>query len=156
MPPRLVPLLAVLLGLGACSQPSSTQTLSDRVTTSLSPAQSCNREASIEYLPNGTRIRFPASAIFVSGKADLTGCGQYAVASVTQAMLNPHIMQVAIEPAPDAQGQGSYLSQQRADRLQGLFTNVGFTETQPPVLVEPALASTQDVFGIVLTVQSNG
>jgi hypothetical protein len=156
MPPRPMPALAALLALGACSEPSSTQTLSDRVTTGLNPAQVCNRQANIEYLPNGTRIRFPASSLFVSARADLTGCGQYAVASVTQAMLDPRIMQVAIEPEANVQGQESYLSLQRADRLKSLLTNVGFTQTQPPVVVQPAPTPMQDSFGIVLAIRGNG
>lgn len=151
--PQLVPAIAVLLALGACSEPSSTQMLSDRVTTGLNPSQVCNRPANIEYLPNGTRISFPASSLFVSGRADLTGCGHYAVASVTQAMLDPRIMQVAIEPQAFVQGQESYLSVQRTDTLKGLLTNVGFTQTQPPVVVQPAATPSQDVFGIVLTVR---
>jgi hypothetical protein len=150
---QLVPAFAALLALAACSEPSSTQTLSDRVTTGLNPTQVCNRQANIEYLPNGTRISFPASFLFVSGRADLTGCGQYAVASVTQAMLDPRIMQVAIEPEANLQGQESNLTLQRTGRLKGLLTNVGFTQTQPPVLVQPAAIQTQDVFGIVLTVR---
>jgi hypothetical protein len=153
---QLVPALAALLVLGACSEPSSTQTLSNRVTTGLNPAQVCNRGANIEYLANGTRIRFPVSSLFVSGRADLTGCGHYAVASVTQAMLDPRIMQVAIEPEANVQGQEPYLSLQRTDRLKGLLTNVGFTQTQPPVVVQPAATPSQDVFGIVLTVRRSG
>jgi hypothetical protein len=154
--PLLVPALVTLLALGACSEPSSTQMLSDRVNIGLSPAQVCNRQANIEYLPTGARIRFPASSLFVSGRADLTGCGQYAVASVTQAMLDPRIMQVAIEPEANVQGQESYLSLQRTDRLKGLLTNVGFTQTQPPVVVQPAPTPSQDSFGIVLAIRSSG
>ena len=153
MPPTLMPAFAALLALSACSEPSSTQMLSNRVTTGLNPSQVCNRAANIEYLPNGTRISFPASSLFVSGRADLTGCGHYAVASVTQAMLDPRIMQVAIEPQAFVQGQESYLSVQRTDTLKGLLTNVGFTQTQPPVVVQPAATPSQDVFGIVLTVR---
>ena len=63
----VLPALATLLALGACSEPSSTQKLADRVTASLSAADQCDRMASIEYLPNGTRIRLPEASLFVDG-----------------------------------------------------------------------------------------
>ena len=53
-------------------------------------------------------------------------------------MLDPRIMQVAIEPQAFVQGQESYLSVERTDTLKGLLTNVGFTQTQPPVVVQPS------------------
>jgi hypothetical protein len=146
-----LPAIAILLVLGACSRPSS-QVLSDRVAASLTPAEPCNRDASIENLPNGTRIRLPEASLFVSGKADLTACGQYALASVTQAMLAPPIMQVVIEPEADANAPGSYVSLQRADTVKKMLSNVGFIFTQPPVLVQPPTVPSPGTLGIVLTV----
>src|SRR5438046_1149846 len=120
---RVAPALATLLALAACSEPSSSQILSGRVTDGLDPAEPCNRPAGIEYLPNGTRIRLPESSLFVSGQTDLTGCGQYALASVTEAMLDPRIMQVVIEPEADINAPGSSLSLRRADKVKKLLSN---------------------------------
>jgi hypothetical protein len=147
----LLPVIAIVLVLGACSKPS-TQVLADRVAASLTPAEPCNRDASIENLPNGTRVRLPEASLFVNGKADLTACGQYALASVTQAMLAPPIMQVVIEPDADMNAPGSYVSAQRADTVRKMLSNVGFIFTQPPVLVQPPAVPSPGTLGIVLTV----
>jgi len=149
---HLLPVLATLLTLGACAEPSSTQTLSDRLTASLTPGEPCNRQASIEYLPNGTRIRLPEAALFVRGKPDLSECGHFALASVTQAMLAPPIMQVVIEPEADVNDPVSSLSLQRAETVRKSLSYVGFIFTQPPVLIQPVTTSTPSSFGIVLTV----
>ncbi len=133
--------------LAAC-EPSSTQMLSSRVAASLNPSVPCERPASVEYLPNGTRVRIPETLLFVSARTDLTECGQYILASVTQAMLEPSIMQVVIEPATSA----SFLSLQRADTVKRMLSNVAFSRTQPAVLVQPAITTSQDVLGIVLAV----
>jgi hypothetical protein len=147
-----LPALATLLALGACSEPSSTRMLADRVTASLSPTNQCNRMASTEYLPNGTRIRLPEASLFVDRRTDLTACGQYALASVMQAMLAPRIMQVVIEPEADADVPGSSVSLRRADTVKTLMSNAGFIFTQPPVLIQPATAQPPGTLGIVLTV----
>ncbi len=147
-----LPALATLLALGACSEPSSTQMLADRVTFSLSPTNQCNRMASIEYLPNGTRIRLPEASLFVDRRTDLTACGQYALASVIQAMLAPRIMQVVIEPEADADVPGSSVSLRRADTVKTLMSNAGFIFTQPPVLIQPATAQPPGTLGIVLAI----
>jgi hypothetical protein len=149
---HFLPALATLLALGACSEPSSTQTLADRVAASLTPAELCNRQASIESLPNGTRIWLPEASVFVNRKTDLTKCGQYVLASVTQAMLAPPIMQVVIEPSADENAQVPSLSLQRADAVRKLMSNVGFIFTQPPVLVQPATTASPGNLGIELTV----
>jgi hypothetical protein len=148
----LLPVITIVLVLGACSGPPSRQVLAQRVATSLTPTEPCNRDASIENLPNGTRIRLPEASLFVHGKADLTACGQYALASVTQAMLAPPIMQVVIEPDADMNAPGSYVSAQRADTVRKMLSNVGFIFTQPPVLVQPPAVPSPGTLGIVLTV----
>lgn len=150
----LLPAIATLLVVGACSEPSSTRMLSNRVTASLSPGNPCNSQASIEYLPNGTRIRLPEASLFVNRTADLSDCGRYTLASVTQAMLDPRIMQVVIEPETDPNAPGSPVSLQRADTVQQLLSHVGFVAGQPPVLIQPATAPSPGAFGIVLTVSS--
>jgi hypothetical protein len=149
---QVMPALVILVALAACSNPPSTQTLSSRVAASLTPAEPCNRPAGIEYLPTGTRIQFPESSLFVSGQTDLTGCGEYALASVTEAMLDPRIMQVVIEPEADLNTPGSSLSLRRADKVKKLFSILGSAATQPPVLVQPASAQSSGSFGIVLSV----
>jgi hypothetical protein len=147
-----LPALATLLALGACSEPSSTQMLANRVTASLSPTNPCNGMASIEYLPNGTRIRLQEASLFVDSRTDLTACGQYALASVIQAMLAPPIMQVVIEPEADVNVPGSSISLRRADIVKTLMSNAGFVFTQPPVLIQPAAAQPPGTLGIMLAV----
>jgi len=147
------PVRAALLALGACGEPSSTQTLQTRVTTTLTPANTCNSQASVEYLPDGARIRLP-DTLFLAARSELTGCGQYAVASVTQAMLNPSIMQVIVE-TDDSGAAGSMLSLRRAETVRSLLTNVGFAPAQPPVVVQPAPTPSQGAVGIVLQVAAS-
>ena len=152
---HILPAAAILLALGGCSEPSRTQVLASRVTASLDPAQPCNSQASIESVPNGTRIRLPEASLFVVGRADLSACGHYALASVTEAMLDPRIMQVVVEPEADANA-GSSLSLRRADTVKAALSDVGFTSFQPPVVVQPATAPAQGVLGIVLAVAASG
>lgn len=152
---HLVPAIAPLLLLAACSEPSPTQMLQSRVTTSMSPLQDCNRPATVEYLPNGARIQIPDTALFVIGRTDLSACGQYAMASAIQAMLDQRIMQVTVEPGGDISAPYAYLPRERAGTLQAYLTNVGFTGFQPPVLVAPT-SSASGVWAIVLTVAERG
>ena len=122
--------------MGRAASRRGPQTLQTRVTTTLTPANTCNSQASVEYLPDGARIRLP-DTLFLAARSELTGCGQYAVASVTQAMLNPSIMQVIVE-TDDSGAAGSMLSLRRAETVRSLLTNVGFAPAQPPVVVQPA------------------
>jgi hypothetical protein len=148
-----LPALAVAFALTACGEPSSVQTLQDRVATTVSPANTCNSQASVEYLPNGARIRFPDS-LFLPARGDLTECGHYALASVTQAMLDPSIMQVIVE-TDDSGGPGTTLSLRRAEAVRTLLTDVGFVPYQPPVVVQAAPVPSQGVLGVVLQVAAN-
>ena len=137
----LMPLVVV-----ACARPSSGPLLQSRVQTSMRPDQPCNRVASIQYLPDGARIAISSDSLFLPGKADLTQCGGFAVASAIQAMLTPMIMHVAIEPYGDVGAPYARLARERAVRLQTMFWNVG-----APTEVQPAAAPAQDAWGIVLT-----
>ena len=127
--------------------------MQSRVTTSLTPGNTCNSQASVEYLPNGARVRLP-DTLFLAARSDLTGCGQFAMASVTQAMLDPAIMQVIVE-TDDSGAPGSMLSLRRAETVRALLTNVGFAPAQPPVLVQPSAVPTQGGLGIVLQVAAS-
>ena len=149
-----VTMLAALL-LAACSEPPAVQVLNDRVTASMSPAQPCNGPASVEYLPNGARIRIPDTALFTVGRTDLSPCGGYAMASVVEAMLDPRIMQVVIEPGGDINAPDAFLPRERVGVLRASFSNPGFLPTQPAVLVQPAAVPSR-VWGILLTISGNG
>jgi hypothetical protein len=151
MKPYMMP--AMLLALAACSEPSSTQVLSSRIPVTLSQSQPCNRPVSVEFLQDGARIHFPESHIFLIGRSDLSPCGSFALASVTQAMLDPRIMQVVIEPQSDANAPASVFALQRADTVQRTLSNVGFTQRQPPVLIQSAPTPSPGVLGIVLSVR---
>jgi hypothetical protein len=147
-------MLAALM-LAACSEPPAAQVLDSRVTVSMSPVQPCNRPASVEYLPTGARIRIPDTALFTVGRTDLSECGRYAVASVVEAMLNPRIMQVVIEPGSDINDPDAFLPRERVGSLKASLSNPGFAPTQPPVLVQPAAVPSR-VWGIVLTIADSG
>ena len=151
---RATPALTALLLLAACGEPSSPEVLNTRVAESMAPDQLCNTKASVEYLPNGARISMPDGALFTIGKSDLSACGQYAMTSAVQAMLDPGIMQVVIEPGGDIEASYAGLARQRADIMKAMFTNVGFVSFQPPVLVQTNSAAPAGVWGVVLTVAS--
>ena len=151
MKPYMMP--AMLLALAACSEPSSTQVLSSRIPVTLTQSQPCNRPVSVEYLLDGARIRFPESHIFLTGSTELSPCGSYALAGVTEAMLDPRIMQVVIEPQSSAGAPATDYALQRADTVQRVLSNVGFTRRQPPVLVQPATSPSPGALGIVLFVR---
>jgi hypothetical protein len=149
---HLVAALAALLLLDGCScEPSSTQTLQSRVATSMDPAETCNRPASVEYLPNGARVRIPDTSLFLAGRADLSACGQYAMASVVEAMLTPPIMQVAVEPAGDLNTPDAFLPRERARTVTAFISHTGFAGTPPRVVVQAA-SGPPGSWGIVLAV----
>jgi len=146
------PALGALLLLSACGEPSSLEVLNRRAAASMSPDQPCNSAASVQYLPNGARISLPDSALFVVGRSDLSACGQYALSSAVQAMLAQRIMQVIIEPAGDINAPYAGLAREKADRVKGVFSNVGFVSDQPPVLVQPSAGASTGVWGVMLTI----
>jgi hypothetical protein len=77
------------------------------------------------------RICFPPTLFFLSGRTNLTPCGQYALARVTEAMLAPRIMQAVIEPESGVSAPASEFALQCADTVQRALSNVGFTQKQP-------------------------
>ena len=147
----VVPTLMALLLLGACSEPSNTQVVQKRVTAIRIPSETCNPVQSIDYLPDGVRIRLADSGLFIIGRPDLSDCGRLALGNVVEAMLNPRLMQVVVEPGGDINMPEALLLRERAATVQAFFTNAGFTGTQPPVLVQPAVDPSRN-WGIVLAV----
>jgi hypothetical protein len=146
---------AILLALGACSEPSSTQLLSSRVPARLNQTVPCNHPVSVEFLPDGARIRLPETSLFLIGRTDLSPCGQFVLASVTEALLDPRIMQVVIEPQSSVNTPASVFALQRADTVQKALSNVGFTQRQPPVLVQAAPTPSPGALGILLSVRQS-
>jgi len=149
---RATPVLTALLLLTACGEPSSSAMLHARVSARMAPDQPCNTKASIQYLPDGARISIPDSALFTIGRADLSACGQYAMSGAIEAMLDPGIMQVVIEPGGDLEAPYAGLVRQRADTLTAVFTKASFVPYQPPVPVQTRAAGQTGVWGVVLTV----
>ncbi len=149
---RIVSTLAAVLLLGAC-EPSGTQLLPSRIKASMDPAEACNRQASVEYLPAGARIRMPDTALFVIGRTDVTNCGRFVLASVVEAMLDPRIMQVTIEPGADINAEpDAFFPRARTNSIKALLSNAGYTSGQPPVLVLPFPTPSPGVWGVVLTI----
>lgn len=144
-------LAALLLLVGCAGEPPSTRTLQNRLATSLDPAQTCNRPASVEYVPNGVRVRIPDTSLFVVGRTDLSACGQYVMASVVEAMLAPQVMLMVVEPSGDVNAPGAFLPRQRAGTVTAFISNKGFVGTQPRVVVQSSAAPPGN-WGIVLAV----
>jgi hypothetical protein len=149
---RVASALAPLLLLVGCGQPSGSDLLQRRLATTMAPDQTCNRVASVQYLPDGARISVPANALFKPGRSDLTDCGQYAMASAIEAMLAPQIMHVGIEAYGNVDQPYALLARQRAERLRTMFSNAGLV----PAQIQPAAAPAPDTWGIVLTAGESG
>ena len=147
----LMPATALLV-LSACSEPSSIQQVQSRATTSLNPAQPCNSQASVEYLPNGALVRIPDTSLFVIGRTDVSDCGRYALSSAVEAMLDPRIMQVIVEPPGDINAAYAYLPRERANTLVALLSHPGFVTGQPPVVVQPPPVQSPNIWGVALEV----
>src|SRR5581483_564650 len=99
----------------------------------------------------GARVRMPDTSLFVVGRTDLSNCGQYAISSVVEAMLDPRITQVVVEPAGDINAPEAFLPRERAENIRGLLSHAGFVRAQPSVLVQPA-SGPSGSWGIVLVV----
>jgi len=153
---RIMPVVVILLLLAACSTSSSTQILEGRVASTLTPAIPCNRLASVDPLPNGMQISFPVDALFLAGRTDLTECGHYALASAVEAMLDPRIMQVVVEPDTDITMPDAFLPRERADQVKRIFSDAGFVPAQPPVLVKSVTPQSPRVWRIILAVADHG
>ena len=149
---RATPALAALLLLVACGEPSSRDVLNARVAARMAPDQPCNTKATVAYLPTGARISMPDSALFTIGRPELSACGQYAMASAVEAMLDPSIMQVVIEPGGDLDVPYANLVRQRADTLKAMFTKASFPPYQPPIPVQTKAAGPAGTWGVVLMV----
>jgi hypothetical protein len=152
MDARIAPAAASLLLLNACSEPSGVQLLQSRTQASINPAQACNRPANVEYSVNGARVRIPDSTLFVVGRTDVSDCGRFVLAGVVEAMLDPRVMQVVVEPGADTNAPDAFLPRKRADNVKASLSNAGFASGQPPVLVQPASAASAGVWGVVLAV----
>lgn len=146
--------LVAPLCVAACTEPSA-QMLQRRAAASMDPAQTCNQTASVQYLPDGARIEAPDTSLFTIGRTDLSACGQYILSGVVQAMLDPRIMQVVVEPGGDINAPDAFLPRERAVTVQAFLSNVGFVAGQPPVLVQAAVIPARS-WGIVLTVVGGG
>jgi outer membrane protein OmpA-like peptidoglycan-associated protein len=147
----IVSAVAALLALGACSHTSNTQLFSERLAATLKPGTICNNQATVEYLSNGARIRIPEASLFDNGRADLTRCGQYTLASVTQAMLDLSLMQIAIEPGPEA--PTTPLSQQRADAVAAWLSQAALlAPLHPTVISDQAMAQSPGALAVLVQV----
>jgi hypothetical protein len=149
------PALAALLLLAGCGEPSSPDVLKARVAQRMASKQECDGKASVQYLPDGARITMPDSALFIIGRAEVSPCGQYAMASAIEAMLSSAIMRVEIEPGGNIDAPYAGLVSRRLDALETMFAKSAFVPYQPPVLVQSISAGTAGVWGVVLTVRSS-
>ena len=147
----VVPTLAALLLLAACSEPSSTDLLESRITATMMPSQACNQPANVQAVPNGIQVGVPDRSLFVIGRSDLSDCGRYALTGVVEAMLDPRIMQVVVLPGGNINEPEALLLHQRTATVQAFLSNAGYTGTQPPVLVQQSTGP-MGSWGIVLAV----
>ena len=149
------PALASLLVLAACGEPSSPDVLNARVAQRMASKQECDGKANVQYLPDGARITMPDDALFITGRADLSPCGQYAMASAIEAMLSSAIMRVEIQPGGNIEAPYAGLVSQRADALGTMFTKSVFIPYQPPLLVQSDTVGPAGAWSVVLTVRSS-
>ena len=141
---------AAPLCVAACTtEPSSAEMLQRRATARMDTAQTCNRTASVQYLPGGARIEAPDTSLFIIGRTDLSDCGHYILAGVVQAMLDPRIMQVVVEPGGDISAPFAFLPRERAVTVQAFLSKPAVVARQPPVLVQNATVPSRS-WGIVL------
>src|SRR5215469_8157944 len=120
------PALASLFFLSACGEPSSPDVLNARVAQRMATNQECDSKATVQYLPDGARITMPDDALFITGRDELSPCGQYAMASAIEAMLSSAIMRVEIEPGGNIDAPYAGLVSQRADVLGTMFAKSAF------------------------------
>jgi hypothetical protein len=160
MPLRPQPFLALLIpGLlvAACaSSPTdpTAQLLGHRMESTLAQDIAANR-ATLEQLPNGTRVTLAEQSLFSGNGTTLTDTGRYTLASTIEGLLDPTIMQVQVAGSslgpvgvPDA----------RARAVTQYFTQYGLG----PVLQSPAdpqvmpMATTgSDRQGLTITTLTN-
>jgi hypothetical protein len=101
-------------------------------------------------MPGGVRIGAPESSLFTIGRTDLSACGQYILTGVVQAMQDPRIMQVVVEPEGDINAPEAFLPRERAVTVQAFLSKPGIVAGQCPVLVQAAAIPTRS-WGFVLT-----
>jgi hypothetical protein len=145
----------ILLSMAGCSEPSSSTMLQMRAESSLGSAQPCQGTVRTENLPNGVRVLVPESALFLVGQTAISACGQYLLVGIVEAMLDPRIMQIVVEPSADINAPDAYVARERTGVLRQRLSNAGFVPGQPPVAVQPNPASSTHTWGVALEV-TNG
>ena len=97
----LFPKTVILLGsatlLVGCtsSAQQSARVLQQRLQSNLAP-QVANHQATIDNFPDGARVTLDEPVLFNSDHADLSTDGGYVIASVTESLLDPRLMQVDV------------------------------------------------------------
>jgi hypothetical protein len=98
---------ALVLLLAGCAGERSPRDLGDRLQTELAP-ELANGGATLERLPDGARVTFADQTLFPAGGTELDANGRFVLASFTQGLLAPPLLQV------DVAGPAAPLPQARA------------------------------------------
>ena len=122
-------LLGSLLLTAGCSCGSPTQDLNARLQARLAPQLATN-QAALQQLPDGSQVLLIDQSLFTVGDAQLTDQGQYILASVIEALIDPRLLRIAIADQP---GTSAYLQSARIQAVNQYFTDYGLAGTlQPP------------------------
>ena len=116
----------------------------------MNPAETCNQTASVQDLLGGVRIEAPEASLFTIGRTDLSARGQCILTGVVQAMLDPRVMQVVVEPGGDINEPGAFLPRERAVTVQAFLSKPGIVAGQSPVPVQATAIPSRN-WGFVLT-----
>ncbi|HYZ20657.1 MAG TPA: hypothetical protein VE690_00740 [Rhodopila sp.] len=137
---RTIIVAGLLVMLAGCADPTryAARHLQQRLQTNLSP-QIASRQVTVDNAADGARVILPEPALFVPRGADLTVDGAYLVASVTESLLDPHLMQVNVT---DTSGVPDNL---RTARMRSVRNYVEASELGPSLPIGAAAQSRVNV-----------
>jgi hypothetical protein len=135
---RLAVILCPLLLVAACAsgQQHTTQLLGDRLQQHLSPDIAAGR-AALQPLSDGARVTLVDPNLFQNGGNELNDNGRGILASVTEGLLDPSLLQISVDDTSPITGPVGW-QPTRAQAVNQFFTDYGLGGTlQPPPPPEP-------------------
>jgi hypothetical protein len=153
--------LCPLLLVAACAsgQQQTTQLLGNRLQERLSSDITAGRTA-LQPLPDGARVTLVDPNLFQNGGNELNDNGRDVLASITEGLLDPSLMQIAVDDTSPPTGPIGW-QPARASAVNQYFTDYGLGGTlQPPAPAQPipagAVAPAPAGVAITISVQCQG